>query len=248
MVTTPVVPTPINIDRPLTIPGVMFAPEVQEIETKLPPEAKNALEAIGRRMESEIFSPIMNSGTREQLREEFTRVFSRFTNFYFSVSFLLGGETQDVASLASIWTLTAATLKAELEGRGDKTIGEKAVNDMLVGLASVSQVNRKLLKLAQIGCEIDNLKELQSWFLAYWLATSCVFYYHFDGVGSLQNARTLASWSRYYATGVYRSAKDLGLIKVPRKRGPIPKITEEDRIFSESGLDDLVAHLTAEGS
>lgn len=248
MVTTPVAPTPVRIERPFTSPGAMFAPEIQELEARLPRQVLIALEAISRQMESEVFSPILHVKEIEQLKEEFRRVCARYASLYISLSFLLWSEIGDIASLASIWTPIAAKFKAELESRGAETIGEEATNDMLVGLATMSRVNRKLFELAQASGEIDDSKELQGWTIAYWLAASCVFYYHFDKVGSWQNVRVLAYWSRYYAAGVYKCAKSLGLIKVPVAKGPVAETSEDDRVLSEAGLDDLVAHLALEDS
>ncbi|GAH83171.1 unnamed protein product, partial [marine sediment metagenome] len=174
----------------------------------------NALEAISRRMETEIFTPILNAPV-EQLKEAFARAFQRYSGLYISLSFLLWSEIGDIASLVSIWTPIVAKFKAELESRGAETIGEEATNDMLVGLATVVLVNQKLFELAQTGGEVGDLKELQGWMISYWLASSCVYCYHFDRKGNSQNVRVLAYWSLYYAAGIYRCAKNLGVLKIP---------------------------------
>lgn len=254
MVTTHVAPTPVHIERPFTSSGAMFAPEIQvflniptkeELEARLSPQVLNALKAISQQMETKVFGPILHVKGIEQLKKEFRRVFARYASLYISLSFLLWGEIGDIASLASIWTPIATKFKAELENRGAETIGEEATNAMLVGLATMSRINRRLFELAQAGDEIGDSKELRGWVIAYWLATSCVFYYHFDKVGNWQNVRVLAYWSRYYAASVYKCAKSLGLIKVPVVQGPVAETSEEDRVLSEAGLDDLVAHLAA---
>jgi len=248
MVTTPVAPTPLDIDRPFTSPGAMFAPEIHELEARLPRHVLNALEAISRQMEIEIFGPLLRVETIEQLKEEFGRALPRYAGLYIPMSFLLWSQIPDMAFLASIWTPVAAKLKEELESRGAETIGEGATSDALVGLATISRVNRRLFELEQAGVEIGDSQELQSWTIAYWLAASCVFSYHFDRVGNRQVVEALAYWSRCYAAGVYRFARSLGVIKVPVAQGPVPETSEDDRILSEAGLEDLLAHLPPEDS
>lgn len=248
MVTTPIAPMPVHTENPFGSPGVMFASEIQELEARLTRQVLNALEAISRQMETEIFEPILHAPGTEQLKEEFRRAFQRYANLYISLSFLLWSEMGDIASLASIWAPIVARFKAELESRGAETIGEEATNDMLVGLATVGPVNQKLFELAQAGAgdEVGDLKELQGWSIAYWLASSCVYCYHFDRKGNWQNVRVLAYWSRYYAAGVYKCAKSLGVIKVPVGKGRILKSSEEDRLLSEVGLEDFAERLALE--
>lgn len=246
MVITPMAPTPVRTEKPFASPGAMFAPEIQELEARLPRQVLNALEAISRQMETEIFDPILHAEGVEQLEGEFRRVFQRYASLYISLSFLLWSELGEIANLASIWTPIAAKFKTELESRGAETIGKEAANDMLVGLAIIGRVNQRLFEVAQAGGEVGDLKELQGWAIAYWMASSCVLYYHFDREGNLQNVRVLAYWSRYYAAGVYRWAKSRGVIKVPVGKGQIPGPSEDDRLLSEIGMEDFAERLLLE--
>ncbi len=246
MVTTPTAPMPVHTQQPFASPGVMFTSELQELEARLPQQVLNALEAISRQMEIEIFAPLLQAPGTDELQEEFTRAFQRYSGLYFSLAFLMWGEIADIASLAGIWSAVVARFKAELESRGANTIGEEATSDTLVGLATTNLVNRRLIQLAQAGDKIEDVQQLQGWSIAYWLATSCVLSYHFDRQGDLRNVRVLAYWCRYYAAQVYQCAKSLGIVKVPAVGGPVPEPSEEDQLFAEAGLEDLVERLALE--
>ena len=65
-----------------------------------------------------------------------------------------------------------ATFKRELERRGADTIGEEATNDVLVGLTTICLVNKKLTSMLQLSSEIGDVRKLQAWSIAYWLAAS----------------------------------------------------------------------------
>lgn len=248
MVITPIVPMLEHIDESFASSGVMLTSEIRELEARLPRHVLNALEAINHQMENEIFSPILRASGINQLEKEFARVFQSFADLYISASFLLWSEIGDVPSFVSLCSPIVEKLKTEIERNGVKTIGEAAVNDMLVGLATVGLVNQKLLNLAQAG-EADkagDLKEIQGWSVAYWLSSSCVYRYHFDKQGDSQNVKVLAYWSRHYATGVYKCAKSLRVIQVPIGKGRIPKPSEEEKLLSEVGLEDFAEHLALE--
>ncbi len=244
--TTPIAPMPIHTEKPFTSPGAMFAPEIQELEARLPRQLLNALEAIGRQMDTEIFKPLLRAPDFEKLTEEFTRAFQRYASLSISVSLLLWSEIGDLASLARIWTPMLAGFKIELERRGVETIGEEATNDTLVGLATIGLVNRKLLESAQAGSEVGDLNDLQGWAIAYWMACSCVYSYHLDRDGSQENVRVLAYWNRCYAARLYQHAKSLSIVKVPVGKGQVPEPSEEDRLLSEAGLDDFAERLAQE--
>lgn len=247
MTTAQTVPMLLRTQRPPASPGGVFTSELQELEARLAKPVLNALEAISRQVEAEIYVPILHAPGIEQLQEQFTQRFQRYSSLYSSVAFLLWSVMPGITDFVGIWAPMFARLKADLESHGPDTIGEEATNDMLVGLASVGLVTRELLSIAQSGHEVDaeerDVQELQSWSVAHWMATSCVYYYHFNREGNWQNVRLLAYWSRYYAIHVYQCAKSLGVIKVPVGKGRIRGPSEEDRLLSEAGLEDFTEHL-----
>jgi hypothetical protein len=237
MVTAPTAPRLVLREQVFASPGVICVSGLHELEARLPRQVMNALEAIGRQMETEIYKPILLARGVKQLKEQFTRGFHRYSALYISMNALLWSQ-MDVADITAIWAPIVVRLKRDMDGRGAEAIGEEAAGDLLVGLATV-----KLISLSQAGSELPDLQELQSWYILYWLAISCVCCYLIDREGNLQNVTVLASWSRYYATRIYQCAKTLGVVKVPVAKGPIPEPTDEDRLLSEAGLEDLAAHL-----
>lgn len=211
MVNTSTAPVPVYTDKPLASPGIMFTSELEELETTLPWQVLNALQAISYQMQVKIFKPILSAPGIDQLKEEFKRAIQPYSSLYISLSFLLWSQLDDITKLADISATILTKLKAELERLGAEIIGEEATNDMLVGLAIVGLVNQKLLELAKDGREIGDSKGLQTWNISYMLASSCVYCYLFDRRGNSQNIRVLAYWSHYYAAGIYHFAKTLGL-------------------------------------
>jgi len=224
---------------------MMFTPELLALESRLPRQVLNALEAISRQMETEIFVPLLHASGTERLQEEFTRAFQQYSALYLSLAFLLSGRI-DIGSLADISSAMVTKFKAELESHGADTIGEEATGGMLVGLNIVSLVNHRLVQLTQAGEQVDDVQQLQLWSIAYWLATSCVLSYHLDRNGDPLNARALAYWSHHYSARMYLSAKSLGIVKVPAVIGPVPEPSEEDHLFAEAGLEDLAERLALE--
>jgi len=78
-------------------------------------------------------------------------------------------------SYVGSWTTKGelvATFKRELERRGADTIGEEATNDVLVGLTNICLVNEKLTSMLQLSSEIGDVRKLQAWSIAYYLAAS----------------------------------------------------------------------------
>ena len=187
MVTAPTAPMSVRTEKSLPSTGVMFTSDLQELEARLPGQVFNAWEAISRQMETEIYKPILQAPGNLQLKAQFTSQFKRYSDFYISLSFLLASQVSDPAAFVAIWTQVATRLKEELGSRGSEIIGEEATDDMLVGLAAVDLVNKKLIKLAQASSEVVNLQELLRWSTAYSLASSCVYYYYFSRKGNPKN-------------------------------------------------------------
>ena len=63
----------------------------------------------------------------------------------------------------------------------------------------------------------------------------------------LENAGTLAHWSRNYAVRVYHFTKALGLLKTTPAAAPIGSSEAEDDILAESGLDSYAEALVKDG-
>ncbi len=240
---TPVKPTPVGTEEAFVSGCAIFAPEIRELEVKFSRQALNALEAIGQQMESEIFKPILHTVDNGRLQETFRSALKRYTGLYLSQASLIWSQIRDISEVPRVCAPLLVKLKTDIEEHGKETIGEEATNDMLVGLATVALVNRKLMKVAQTTREMGDLNELLGWSISYWLASSCVYSYHFDRQGNQQNVRVLASWSRYYATGMYQCAKTLRVIEVPVGTGEIPEASDDDRFLAEAGLEDLLSDL-----
>jgi hypothetical protein len=242
LVMAPSLPRLVLGEKSLPSDGVMFTFDMPELETLFPRHVLNAIEAISRQIETEIYKPLLQSENVKQLTKRFTQLFQRYSAFYTSLTFLMFSQIKNIDEFTHIWAPVTQRLSESLKRSGPEIIGEEATNNVLIASHVVNRVSKKLLNLAESNkLDVDS-QEMAHLSIAYSLTTSCVYYYLINHQGNLENVEKLGFWCRYYAIRMYECAKLLRLVKVPSLEGPVPIPCEEDRLLSEAGLEDWAVY------
>ncbi len=213
----------------------------------MPGPAMKSIEAIAEQIESEVLAQLLRVPTLEGLSKVFTSILPRFSSLQHSIWHIMWSHISDVSELSQISMLGLSELKEEIEKSGPEALGKEASNDLITGMAAVSIIYRATEKRPEIEIDDSALAELQGWFIAYVLTVLSVLHYLQEGESRRQNAKVLAQWSRYYAVGAYRVAKESGMLQVPSVTGDIPEPDDEDMMFSEASVKDMARYLAKEG-
>ena len=227
-----------------------------ELRRILPPALVVALERIGDQIGEEIFEPLLQAVSVEQLARTFERVFPKFRDYYASTIFIVWGWLQEDPQRFSALTIQSFQESEQLiRSHGPRWIGQDASLNALHGLATITRIAKAaavILDKQGTASLRANEPEAEAWanaLIAYVMAFSAVR----ASLGALSDGRTasaklenvaaLANWSKNYAVNAYHLAKIAGLLKPVRPAAPVGRSDEEDLVLAEAGLESYAAGL-----
>lgn len=246
---TPTERVPTSVGLPLA-PGTSAD---QELRRTVPATITSALDSIWQQTQAEVLEPLLYTPDGDELVKTFQSVYPTYWRHHVSASLLiLGGVGGDLRRLFVVTTRALEFTDLVLQDRAAAWIGEDAANASLLALRTIRRAARGMAiglgtRLPAPGEQRDDAWRTN--FVAYAMVTSAILYAIADGRhrGRMENARTLAYWSRGYAMQAYHSAKVLGLIRpAPATGAFVGGHDEQGVLLAEMGVNDYREMLDTE--
>lgn len=230
---------------------------VDRLLPALPKAFGEDIEAVLKSNQHDICEPLLTSRNKQELEKTFKRIYPSFAATYVDLGIRLckhlGGK-----NLPILWEVPA-TLVNKFKEDGPARIGEKATNQIILGLNAVYMINRAFAHREYSG-EAEAQSRVEQGFAfvamtAYLLANSMVmtaitFYMGQESTDPVarRNVKHLSQWAYEFAIRGRESAGQAKLLRVPSMEGRSPRHDEAyltDDTLAEVALDDLVQEKAA---
>jgi len=229
-----------------------------ELRQALPPALVSALDRLGEQIQIEVLEPLLCSGSTDDLRSVFERLFPRFRDYYLSTVLIIWANFEQDPQRFSAFTLRSFQASEKLiQAEGPKWMGEPATLDALLALFTITRTAKAAIRITgrtTLNTSQEGAERWANWVVAFGMAFSGVVYSlnllaaERTTAVRLENIATLAHWAKTYAVQCYHDAKELGLLYAPQqpdsfadrdtaRTASLPGGTDADELeLAEAGL------------
>lgn len=229
-----------------------------ELRQALPPALVSALDRVGEQIQVEVLDPLLCSGSTDDLKSVFERLFPRFRDYYLSTVLIIWANFEQDPQRFSAFTLRSFQASEKLiQAEGPKWMGEATTLDALQALFTITRTAKAAIRISSrttLNTSQDGAERWANWVVAFGMAFSGVVYslslLAKGNAGSVRlgNVAMLAHWAKTYAVQCYHDAEELGLLHAPQRPDSLTADQDAARTSNlPEGIDDDELQLAEAG-